>query len=74
MNMKLKLDLPLTVNDMSDGEMAKLVMSVKKLVDDLNFVLENLTEENLGKKFRSRIEKLESEIKQLKGGGADETS
>ena len=74
MNMKLKLDLPLTVNDMSDGEMAKLVMSVKKLVDDLNFVLENLTEENLGKKLRSRIEKLESEIKQLKGGGADETS
>ena len=72
--MKLKLDLPLTVNDMSDGEMAKLVMSVKKLVDDLNFVLENLTEENLGKKLRSRIEKLESEIKQLKGGGADETS
>lgn len=72
--MKLKLDLPVTVNDMSDGELAKVIISMKKLVDDLNFILENLTEENLGKKLRDKIQGFEDEIKRLKGGETDETS
>lgn len=72
--MKLKLDLPVTVNDMSDGELAKVIISMKKLVDDLNFILENLTEENLGKKLRDKIQGFEDEIKRLKGGEFDETS
>ena len=74
MNMKLKLDLPVTVNDMSDGELAKVILSIKKLVDDLNFILENLEEENLGKKLRDKIQGFEDEIKRLKGGEIDETS
>lgn len=72
--MKLKLDLPVMVNDMSDGELAKVIISMKKLVDDLNFILENLTEENLGKKLRDKIQGFEDEIKRLKGGETDETS
>ena len=72
--MNLKLDLPVTVNDMSDGELAKVIISMKKLVDDLNFILENLTEENLGKKLRDKIQGFEDEIKRLKGGETDETS
>lgn len=72
--MKLKLDLPVTVNDMSDGEIAKLVLTIKKLVDDLNYILENLSEENFGKKLREKIQKIETDIKQLKDGEYNETS
>lgn len=54
--MKLTFDLPKEYNDMSRGEIAQLSMKIKKLVDDLNFVLSNLSEENMTKALRERLQ------------------
>ena len=59
--MKLTFDLPKEYNDMSKGEIAQLSMKVKKLVDDLNFVLSNLSEENMTQALREKLKQTSSE-------------
>lgn len=61
--MKLTFDLPKEYNDMSRGEIAQLSMKIKKLVDDLNFVLSNLSEENMTKALRERLQQTSSDAK-----------
>lgn len=53
--MKLTFDLPKEYNDMTKSEIGQLYVKTKKLVDDLNFILSNLTEENLGKALKEKI-------------------
>ena len=61
--MKLTFDLPPEYNDMSKGEIAQLSMKIKKLVDDLNFVLSNLSEENMTKALRERLQQTSFDAK-----------
>ena len=61
--MKLTFDLPPEYNDMSEGEIAQLSMKIKKLVDDLNFVLSNLSEENMTKALRERLQQTSFDAK-----------
>jgi ElaB/YqjD/DUF883 family membrane-anchored ribosome-binding protein len=61
--MKLTFDLPKEYNDMSRGEIAQLSMKIKKLVDDLNFVLSNLSEENMTKALREKLQQTSSDAK-----------
>ena len=61
--MKLTFDLPKEYNDMSRGEIAQLSMKIKKLVDDLNFVLSNLSEENMTKALRERLQQTSFDAK-----------
>lgn len=53
--MKLTFDLPIEFNDMSKGEIAQFSIKIKKLVDDLNYILSNLTEANLGTALKDKI-------------------
>ena len=76
--MKLTFDLPKEYNDMSKGEIAQLSMKVKKLVDDLNYILSNLSEENLSKALKEKINTASEQasacldaIEEMKGGEGD---
>lgn len=53
--MKLTFDLPKEYNDMSRSEIARLAVQVKKLVDDLNYILNNISEDNLSIALRDKI-------------------
>lgn len=76
--MRLIFDLPKEYNDMSKGEIAQLSMKVKKLVDDLNYILSNLSEENLSKALKEKINTASEQasacldaIEEMKGGESD---
>lgn len=75
MSMKLKLDLPVDVNDMTNSDTGRIIIAVKKLVDDLNFVLSNINTSNLGKELKNKLDTIENDISALKkGGGSGEAS
>ena len=75
MSTKLKLDLPVNVNDMTDSATGQIIIAVKKLVDDLNFVLSNINTSNLGKELKNKLDTIENDISALKeGGDGNETS
>lgn len=74
MSTKLKLDLPVDVNDMTNSDTGRIIIAVKKLVDDLNFALSNIDMSNLGKELKIKLNNIETEISKLKGGGNDEAS
>ena len=74
MSMNLKLDLPITVDDMTDSETGKILIAIKKLVDDLNFVLSNIGESNLNQTLKAKLDAMQNEINALKGAKSDETS
>ena len=64
MNTNLSIDIPKEYNDMSDEEIARLSVAIKKLLDDLNYHLTQLDENNLSKKFAERIDKIEEMAKE----------
>lgn len=74
MSTKLKLDLPVDFNDMTNSDTGRIIIAVKKLVDDLNFALSNIDMSNLGKELKIKLNNIETEISKLKGGGNDEAS
>lgn len=59
---------------MTDSETGKIIIAVKKLVDDLNFVLSNIGEGNLNKTLKAKLDSMQNEINALKGAKSDETS
>lgn len=65
MYINLKLDIPKEYNDISNGEIAKLSMELKKIVDDLNFYLNRLDGENFTDKYNAEIESLAKRIAAL---------
>lgn len=56
MRISLTLDIPKELNDMSRGETAKLAMELKKIIDELNFHLNRIDDENFSDEFRQRFE------------------
>ena len=75
MSTKLKLDLPVDVNDMTNSDTGRIIIAVKKLVDDLNFALSNIDMSNLGKELKNKLDTIENDISALKeGGDGNETS
>lgn len=65
MHINLKLDIPKEYNDISKLEIAKLSMELKKIVDDLNFYLNCIDEENFTDKYNAKIEELIERISTL---------
>lgn len=45
MNINLTIDIPKEYNDMSESEIAKLSVNIKKLVDELNYILNQMATE-----------------------------
>ena len=45
MNINLSIDIPKEYNDMSQGELAQLSVNIKKLVDELNYVLNHILDD-----------------------------
>ena len=75
MSTKLKLDLPVDVNDMTNTDTGRIIIAVKNLVDDLNFALSNIDMSNLGKELKNKLDTIENDISALKeGGDGNETS
>ena len=74
MHITLKIDVPINANDLSGGT-SKIYVELKKIVDYLNYHLNNLNRDNLSVDFNAeinsiceKIEVLTSEIELLKGG------
>lgn len=59
---------------MTDSETGKILIAIKKLVDDLNFVLSNIGESNLNQTLKAKLDAMQNEINALKGAKSDETS
>jgi hypothetical protein len=59
---------------MTNSDTGRIIIAVKKLVDDLNFALSNIDMSNLGKELKIKLNNIETEISKLKGGGNDEAS
>jgi hypothetical protein len=60
---------------MTDSATGQIIIAVKKLVDDLNFMLSNINTSNLGKELKNKLDTIENDISALKkGGGSDEAS
>ncbi len=53
--MKLTFDLPVRYNDVSDSDIGQLYVQVKKLVDDLNYILSNISEDNLSVALKNKL-------------------
>ena len=74
MHITLQIDVPINANDLSGGT-SKIYVELKKIVDYLNYHLNNLNRDNLSADFNAeinsiykKIEVLTSEIEFLKGG------
>ena len=79
--MNLTFDLPIQYNDLSQSEIGQLSIKIKKLVDDLNYILNNISEENISSALKDKLnstadnaEKALSEIKEMKEGETNVSS
>lgn len=67
MRISLSVDIPKEYNDMSKGEVARLSIEIKKLVDDLNFYLNKIDDDNFSDEYNKKtagIEKALSDIQE----------
>lgn len=67
MRISLSVDIPKEYNDMSKGEVARLSIEIKKLVDDLNFYLNKIDDENFSDEYNEKtagVEKTLSDIQE----------
>ncbi len=64
--MKLTFDIPKEYNDMTDSDIGKLYMEIKKLVVALEFALDNIGYANLSRELTIKLDNTSSEIDLIK--------
>ena len=58
MSMKLDLNIPIDCNDMSDTGLSAVYMEIKKLAEQLEFLLSNINEKNMTDDYNEKIKSL----------------
>jgi hypothetical protein len=66
MRIRLSVDIPKEYNDMSEGKVAKLAIELKKLVNDLNFYLNEFDSENFSDEYNRKMAEIENALSDLK--------
>lgn len=66
MRIRLSVDIPKEYNDMSEGKVAKLAIELKKLVNDLNFYLNEFDSENFSDEYNRKMAKIENALSDVK--------
>lgn len=66
MRIRLSVDIPKEYNDMSEGKVAKLAIELKKLVNDLNFYLNEFDSENFSDEYNRKMAEIENALSDVK--------
>ena len=66
MRIRLSVDIPKEYNDMSEGKVAKLAIELKKLVNDLNFYLNEFDSENFSDEYNRKMSEIEDTLSDVK--------